>query len=286
MADSTNTKQTNYYLGQEIGIEIGPNFLKAKMGIGKVFMFWHKKVYDIEIETYDIFKRIKENKKDILESRNIYEKFNKRLMALEKQYTRISKSSIDSEYVRESKRKTTHYLEKSRDALGELWRRQRLNYIKQHKSDLKRLDVKNMLQVSRRVNSLDDILIEIDDLAYAINNKLLEKKDYISAKKTAFLVKNFFGYSDRMLDNILKQDERDLFYSLESKDFLKAEVEDNNLYDGREWRTHYWSFKKESIFEAMKKAKKTIIEEVDVEDEFAAELYNEIPDDVWQRDSD
>ncbi|MEM3335379.1 MAG: DUF6015 family protein, partial [Thermoplasmata archaeon] len=51
---------------------------------------------------------------------------------------------------------------------------------------------------------------------------------------------NFFGFEERIIDNYLEPDDRGLFYMLEEIRILIPEREETTLYDGREWRIHYW----------------------------------------------
>src|SRR2546428_2612620 len=60
-------------------------------------------------------------------------------------------------------------------------------------------------------------------------------------------VLNFFGYSERIIDNVLEPEDRDAFYMLEDSGILTTEREETTLYDGREWRIHYWMFREERI---------------------------------------
>src|SRR3989441_8075573 len=60
-------------------------------------------------------------------------------------------------------------------------------------------------------------------------------------------VLNFFGYSERIIDNVLEPEDRDAFYMLEDSGILTTEREETTLYDGREWRIHYSMFRKERI---------------------------------------
>src|SRR3989475_4112259 len=60
-------------------------------------------------------------------------------------------------------------------------------------------------------------------------------------------VLNLFGYSERIFDNVLEPEDRDAFYMLEDSGILTTEREETTLYDGREWRIHYWMFRKERI---------------------------------------
>ena len=72
----------------------------------------------------------------------------------------------------------------------------------------------------------------------AIKNRL-DISD-IKAKKIATFIMDAFGFENRIIDNILKPDERQLFYMLEAEGFLTTGRERSRLHDGREWMTHYW----------------------------------------------
>ena len=58
---------------------------------------------------------------------------------------------------------------------------------------------------------------------------------------------NFFGFNERIIDNVLEPDDRDTFYMLEDSGILETERDETTLYDGREWRIHYWMFRKDRI---------------------------------------
>ncbi len=125
------------------------------------------------------------------------------------------------------------------------------------------------------------VTLTVDDLTRAIRNSI--KNDVRSmpeeeAKHMAQHVMNFFGYSERIIDNILEPEDRDAFYMLEDSGLLTTEREETTLYDGREWRIHYWIFKKDRILDLCReKGRKLdpIVEE-------AMSVYEEIPDDVWR----
>jgi hypothetical protein len=88
---------------------------------------------------------------------------------------------------------------------------------------------------------------------------------------------NFFGYSDRIIDNILEPEDRDAFYMLEDTGILTTEREETTLYDGREWRIHYWLFRRERIVELMGSADPKKVEDV------VDSVYGDLPDDIWKR---
>ena len=119
----------------------------------------------------------------------------------------------------------------------------------------------------------------------AIGEHGMEEKE---AEMMARHVMNLFGFNNRILDNMLEPQDRDVFYMLEDEEILTTEREETTLYDGREWRIHYWIFRREKISEIVdgKKAfsipeeKKPPVEEEEIN------IYDEIPDDMWERRSE
>ncbi|MEA3136908.1 MAG: hypothetical protein QOC71_1189 [Thermoplasmata archaeon] len=111
----------------------------------------------------------------------------------------------------------------------------------------------------------------------AISNRIgIEEED---AVRDANFVMDIFGFDDRVIDNVLEPEDRQLFYILEEEGMLTTEREETTLYDGREWRTHYWLFKKTQVFlmseeerevRRRKKAQPT-----------EATVYSQIPEEAW-----
>ncbi len=126
-------------------------------------------------------------------------------------------------------------------------------------------------------------LITVDILAKAIRNKFDHRgMDEESARSMAHHVLNFFGFNDRIIDNILEPEDRDVFYMLEDAGLLTTEREETALYDGREWRIHYWILDTTEILKAAKsyRPKETMQEEEDYQ------VYDDIPDDIWKARSE
>ncbi|MDH7517379.1 MAG: hypothetical protein QHH19_03445 [Candidatus Thermoplasmatota archaeon] len=127
-------------------------------------------------------------------------------------------------------------------------------------------------------------IITLDDLSKAIANRV--GIDIEEARRDAGFVMDIFGYDDRVIDNVLDPEDRQLFYILEEEGMLTTEREETTLYDGREWRTHYWVLKKNTILEYAKdknKRSRVILPEKRIvnkepEDE---DLYSTLPEDVW-----
>ena len=123
--------------------------------------------------------------------------------------------------------------------------------------------------------------VTVEDLTLAIKNSIdknmgmEEEQAYVLARH----VLNFFGYSDRIIDNILEPEDRDAFYMLEDAGLLTTEREETTLYDGREWRIHYWLFRKDKIKYMMDS------DPAKASDEVANEsvIYEDLPSDIWRR---
>jgi len=126
-------------------------------------------------------------------------------------------------------------------------------------------------------------IITVDDLTQAIKNSIDHSRGMVEeqAYELAHHVLNFFGYSDRIIDNILEPEDRDAFYMLEDAGILTTEREETTLYDGREWRIHYWLFKREKISQLMSNDKEVIVEEDGMDS-----IYADLPDDIWRRGGD
>ncbi|MBQ1462602.1 MAG: hypothetical protein IIZ24_00220 [Candidatus Methanomethylophilus sp.] len=121
-------------------------------------------------------------------------------------------------------------------------------------------------------------MITVDDLTIAIENSIDSdmKLEHEEAFDLAQHVLNFFGYSNRIIDNVLEPEDRDAFYMLEDSGVLTTEREEITLYDGREWRIHYWLFKNEKIQDLInniKPVQEEVVEETD--------LYKELPREAW-----
>ena len=121
-------------------------------------------------------------------------------------------------------------------------------------------------------------MITVDDLTVAIENSIDSemKLEHEEAFDLAQHVLNFFGYSNRIIDNVLEPEDRDALYMLEDSGVLTTEREEITLYDGREWRIHYWLFKNEKIQDLInniKPVQEEVVEETD--------LYKELPREAW-----
>ena len=124
--------------------------------------------------------------------------------------------------------------------------------------------------------------ITLDDLSKAISNRV--GIDIDEAQRDAGFVMDIFGFDDRVIDNVLDPEDRQLFYILEEEGMLTTEREETTLYDGREWRTHYWRLRKDTILRYSREAngiRKYLIDKkqpVNVSDE---DIYDTLEEDMW-----
>jgi Family of unknown function (DUF6015) len=103
--------------------------------------------------------------------------------------------------------------------------------------------------------------VDHDSLAKAIRRSVghdgMRPED---ARTIAAHVLNFFGFNERIIDNVLEPDDRDTFYMLEDTGILETERDETTLYDGREWRIHYWMFRKDRIFDLAREESRAMAE--------------------------
>jgi len=129
-----------------------------------------------------------------------------------------------------------------------------------------------MAKLSRREADLE--IITVEDLSQAIQDRIgLPQED---AERDAEFVMDIFGFNDRIIDNVLEPEDRQLFYILEEEGLLTTEREETTLYDGREWRTHYWLFRKDKVLASAdqhRQKKAASASEYDI--------YHELPEDIW-----
>jgi len=127
-------------------------------------------------------------------------------------------------------------------------------------------------------------IITLNDLSKAIANRV--GIDIEEARRDAGFVLDIFGFDNRVIDNVLDPEDRQLFYILEEEGMLTTEREETTLYDGREWRTHYWVIRKDVILQYAKdalKSNRTALSEkmqlvTDISDEA---VYDSLEDQVW-----
>lgn len=122
-----------------------------------------------------------------------------------------------------------------------------------------------------------DSVLTLEILTVAIRNGIdRDGMPEEQAEEMAQHILNFFGYNERMIDNVLEPEDRDAFYMLEDTGILTTEREETTLYDGREWRIHYWLFRKERILELVCGSE---MAQDNIESDTS--IYEELDSDIW-----
>jgi len=124
--------------------------------------------------------------------------------------------------------------------------------------------------------------LTLAQLTQAIRYKVDIDMETVVAESIAEHALGFFGFSNRIIDNALEPTDRNLFYQLQDYDLLTTESEETTLWDGREWRIHYWKFKSNAeelalMWEAN--------EASTVEEDPYAGIYEDVPVSLWRERS-
>lgn len=129
-------------------------------------------------------------------------------------------------------------------------------------------------------------VVTIDHLTDAIKASIDRKGlSEEAARDMAKHIMNFFGYEDRIIDNVLEPEDRDAFYMLEDAGLLTTEREETILYDGSEWRIHYWLFRMDRITALLddEKSSQKLPNETDFMKIYG--MKGDVPEDVWSNRS-
>jgi|TARA_B100001996_G_scaffold288038_1_gene228302 hypothetical protein len=124
--------------------------------------------------------------------------------------------------------------------------------------------------------------LTLAQLTQAIKSKVDTSMETHVAESIAEHALGFFGFSNRIIDNALEPTDRNMFYQLQDYDLLTTESEETTLWDGREWRIHYWKFKPN----AENFANLALQNEKDKgDDDPYADIYNGMPAGLWRERS-
>ena len=124
--------------------------------------------------------------------------------------------------------------------------------------------------------------LTLAQLTEAIRHKVDVDMETAVAETIAEHALGFFGFSNRIIDNALEPTDRNLFYQLQDYDLLTTESEETTLWDGREWRIHYWKFK--SNAEELARLSAQGSTNKDDEDPYAG-VYDDVPASLWKERS-
>ncbi len=113
------------------------------------------------------------------------------------------------------------------------------------------------------------MMITVDMLVRAVESKAsLEKEE---AESVAGQVMAYFGFDNRIVDNIIDKNDRKLFYMLQEAGILNSSWETLTLHNGKNWRIYYWYFSEQKIRECLAE-----------QQEEEEDIYSSIPDEVWK----
>ena len=121
--------------------------------------------------------------------------------------------------------------------------------------------------------------LTLAQLTDAIRHKVDIDMETSVAETIAEHALGFFGFSNRIIDNALEPTDRNLFYQLQDYDLLTTESEETTLWDGREWRIHYWKFKSNAEELARLAAEGNASKD---DDDPYAGVYDDVPASLWR----
>ena len=125
--------------------------------------------------------------------------------------------------------------------------------------------------------------LTLAQLTSAIRSKVDSDMEVVVAESIAEHALGFFGFSNRIIDNALEPTDRNLFYQLQDYDLLTTESEETTLWDGREWRIHYWKFKTNAEEFARAAAEAALLNQKD-KDPYS-DVYDDVPVSLWKERS-
>ena len=124
--------------------------------------------------------------------------------------------------------------------------------------------------------------LTLAQLTQAIRYKVDIDMETVVAESIAEHALGFFGFSNRIIDNALEPTDRNLFYQLQDYDLLTTESEETTLWEGREWRIHYWKFTANAE-ELARMAEED--ENSDEDEDPYAGIYEDVPVSLWRERS-
>ena len=125
--------------------------------------------------------------------------------------------------------------------------------------------------------------LTLAQLTSAIRSKVDTDMEVVVAESIAEHALGFFGFSNRIIDNALEPTDRNLFYQLQDYDLLTTESEETTLWDGREWRIHYWKFKTNAEEFARAAAEAALLNQK--EKDPYSDVYEDVPVSLWKERS-
>ena len=122
----------------------------------------------------------------------------------------------------------------------------------------------------KATQGVQDLLVTLDRLTKAVGKRL--NVGPAEAKGLAHRILNYFGYSGTIIDNLVDQEDRKLFYQLHDAGLLQSSWETILLLSGKSWRIFYWRLSLEEIARASADGSPEDGEEP---------VYDNLPADAW-----
>ncbi|MHB8584729.1 MAG: DUF6015 family protein [Thermoplasmatota archaeon] len=123
------------------------------------------------------------------------------------------------------------------------------------------------------------VVVTKEELTQAMQEKMEWNSEQASAK--AELLLEVFGFDTQVIDNVLEPEDRQLFYHLQETGILTTRSEENVLWNGQEWRTHYWIVRTQRVHELA--ATFRLRDPVRAAYGETETVYTGLPESVWER---
>jgi hypothetical protein len=123
------------------------------------------------------------------------------------------------------------------------------------------------------------VVVTEEELTQAIQEKLNVRAE--EAQADAEFVLDVFGFDTQVIDNILEPEDRQLFYHLQETGILTTRSEENVLWNGQEWRTHYWIVRPQRVHQLAASFRLRIENEMVSAD--GETVYTGLPEAAWTR---
>ena len=101
------------------------------------------------------------------------------------------------------------------------------------------------------------------------------------AREYAHQLVDFFGFEDRIIDNMLTPAERRLFYRLEQKGLISSRREETTLPNGNPWRIHYWRLERKTILSFAEQSSVEQPSGPTPEDASCGDIYEALSKEMW-----
>ncbi len=107
---------------------------------------------------------------------------------------------------------------------------------------------------------------------------ILNEEDIGFVEEMADMVLNEFNGNDSIDDDDVNPEIRDVLYLLEAMDFLKMDITEKHIVDGRVWKRHFWVLNHYQVKKMHDRGETLFGKSTKPKD-----IYQEIPEQVWRK---